>query len=220
MPGADPIESILRRVVGLPLLMVMSLLAGCAAGIHTTVEEARVPRQPPEVMRLAVMPLVTEHGSEGVAPNLSPALHGALDERFPGLIVMGPEETAERLAASPAAATYAALLADYERTGVVESARLARISDALDVDHFLQVHAAYVRERFLDTELFGQDVASERRQVLLVVARLWGSAGPGPVWEAVVRTSSETDDFQHRERGFDELVGDLVTALAEWIPLG
>lgn len=219
MQRADPLAAVVSRVVVPSLLIVTALLAGCAAGMRTSVQEARVPREPLEVTRLAVMPLVTEHGSEGVAPNVSQALRSALDERFPDLVVMGPDEMAERLAASRAATDYAALLADYERTGVVESARLARISDALDVDHFLQLRASYLREEFLDTVLFEDDVETEDRQVLLVVARLWGSAGPAPLWEAVVRTTSETDEFQHRERRLDELANELVSKLAEWIPL-
>jgi hypothetical protein len=220
MLAVDAVVSIFPRGRGMPLLIAAPLLAGCAAGMRTSVEEARVPPEPPDVTRLAVMPLVAEHGSEGVGPDVSLALCRVLGDRFPDLVVFGPEETADRLAASPAASTYGALLADYERTGVVESARLAGVTEALGVDHFLQVHASYLKEEFLDPVLFEDDVVTEDRQVLVVVVRLWGSAGPGPVWEAVVRTTSETDDFQHRERRLDELVYDLVSKLAESIPLG
>lgn len=220
MLGANPLVPIVCRVGSPSLLLAIPFLTGCAAGMRTSVEEVRVPIEAPAVTRLAVMPLVTEHGSEGVEPDVSQTLRTVLDAHFPDLVVIGPEETAERLAASSSATAYAALLADYEQTGVVASARLARITETLDVDHFLQIRASYLREEFLDTVLFDDDLVTEDRQVLLVVARLWGSAGSGPVWEAVVRTTSETDEFQHRERRLDELASELVSKLAAWIPLG
>lgn len=187
--------------------------------MSTHVEEAVTPARFLPVRDLAVMPITTETGSEGIRPGLTRDLHRALEERFPDLLVIGPDEARERLARSPAATAYADLLEDYERTGVVEAHRLGRVTDALDVDHFLQVRAAFLRENFLDRGLFDrEDVRTEERQVLAVVARLWSGRGSKPEWEVVIRTRSQTGVFTRRRR-VDELVGEVIGALADRVPV-
>lgn len=203
------------------LLLVFAISAqACTAGMATRFEEPTAPATPLSLERLAIMPVTTEAGSEGVRPGLARDLHREMEMRFPHLEIVGPEATADRLASSPAASMYARILADYERTGVVESERLAEIADAIGVDHFLQLRAGFVREEFLDADPFLDDeVETEQRQVLAVVVRLWGDRGPGPVWEAVVQTSSETSFFTPRGRSVDELIGELVSVIGERMPL-
>lgn len=206
---------------GASSLIALLLLAGqgCTAGISTGVEEAAVPAAPRAVARLAVMPVTTEAGSEGVRPEMAPALAEALAGRFPALVVVPPEESRRLLSRSPAATDYADMVEDYERTGAVSLRRLRPVLRALGVDHFLQVRAMYLKEDFLDTYLFDDDVTMEERQVLAVVVRLWSAGEPGPVWEAVVRTRSETDDFVVRSRSREELVEALVRSLVERVPI-
>lgn len=208
-----------RRRSLLAIAFLSPLITACAAGMATQVEEAVTPARPLPVRDLAVMPVTTEAGSEAIRPGLALDLCRSLQDRFPDLLIVEPDEARERLARSSAATEYADLLEDYERTGVVQGDRLARVADALGVDHFLQVRAAYLRESFLDTYLFDDELVTEDRQVLAVVARLWSGGGSMPEWEAVIRTRSETDDFDIRSRRIDELVGEVTRALADRAPL-
>ena len=202
-----------------PLSIVGTLLLqACAAGMVTEVREVELPPRPRSVSRLAVMPLTTEPGSEFLRPELGEALARSLAERFPAIEIVGPELSRERLART-AATEYADLIDDYDRSGVVAPERVAEVTDALEVDHFLHIRAGYVREDFLDTYLFDDDLVIEERQILAAVARLWARDGPAPVWEAVVRTRSETDDFDTRSRRRDELIGELAGALGERLPI-
>lgn len=211
-----------RTRMGVPVFFLMvSGLSACMAGMRMGVDEPVAPVMPLAMARLAIMPVTAEAGSEGLRSELAGTLHEVLGERFPWVAILGPEEAGARLAQSSAAARgYADLLADYERTGVVDSERLALVTQTLDVDHFLQVRVAYEREDFLDPLLFSFDeFAKENRQIVVVVTRVWTDKGPGPAWEAVVRTTSETDDFQSEVRGVDELIRVVVEGLADRIPV-
>lgn len=114
---------------------------------------------------------------------------------------------------------HAAVVADYERIGVVESARLGRIGDALGVTHFLQVRCSYLSEGVLGSSLFDDhELRTDERQELTAIARLWADRGGAPVWEAVGRTWSETGEFRTRREPY-ELVTDLVISLVEAMPV-
>jgi len=194
-------------------------LQACTAGIVTDVREAELPPAPRAVTRLAIMPLTTEPGSEYLRPDLGPAVTRVLDRRFPNIVIFSPGESRDRLA-SAGATEYAALLEDYDRTGVVERKRIADLTDALGVDHFLQLRATYLEEEFLDTELFDdEELTTEDREVLAVVVRLWAADGGAPVWEAVVRTRSETGSLDFRTAGRDALIVELAEVLGERLPI-
>lgn len=207
-----------NQVVGLVLLVLSS---ACAAGIRTGIDEPIAPISPLPITEMAIMPVSTELGSEGIRTDMALTLQEVLRERFPWIAFLGPEDAAVRLASSHAARDYADLLADFDRTGVVDSERLVMVTRALGTDYFLQVRASYRSEDFLDPLLFSFDeFDTENRQVMVLVARVWDEQGPGPLWEAVVRTTSETDDFQEEVRGIDELILRTVENLADQIPLG
>jgi len=202
------------------ILGFLCFLSACTPGIRTGVQEPVAPIEPLPIAGIAIMPVTTEAGSEGLRTVIANTLHQVFEERFPSLIILGPEEAGRKLAQSPAAEDYADLLTDFERTGVVGSDRLSRVTQALGFEYFLQVRGAYEKEDFLDPLLFSFDeFAKETRQVLVIVARIWTDRGPGPVWEAVVRTTSETDDFTGGSREVDDLLRELVEVLAERLPV-
>jgi hypothetical protein len=195
------------------------VMGGCAAGIVTGVEEPVRPRAPVYVESLAVMPVTMETGSQGMGPEIVSELWTSLEARYPGLLIMDPDEVRVRLSETPAANEYAALMDAFDRTGVVESVRLERIASTLGVTHFLQLRGSYLRENFLDPYLWEDDLMREERQVLVVVARLWGTTGGGPLWEAVAKTRSETSEFGTERREPHELAADLMMSVVDRLPL-
>jgi hypothetical protein len=152
---------------------------------------------------------------------MASTLQEVLEERFPWMTLVGPDEAGKRLAVSSVATDYGSLMADYHRTGVADTRRLARVAWAVGTDHFMEVRLAYEEEDFLDPLLFSFDeFREENRQVIVLVARMWMNRGPGPVWEAVIRTTSETDDiFAEGIREVDELILDTAIGLADRIPV-
>jgi len=209
-----------RRVCRLIVFGAVWGLSGCSAYMFTGIEEPVAPVAPIQVSEMTIMPVTTEAGSEGLRPGLALALQEALAERFPTMTLVGPEEAGYRLDRSSAASDYADLLSDFDRTGVVDSDRLAPVIQALGTDHFLQIRASYRSEEFLDPLLFSFDeFDDETRQTLVLVARLWTHEGPGPVWEAVVRTVSETDDFREEEHTVDEMIQEVVRRLTDQMPV-
>ena len=209
-----------KRISGLMALVALWALSGCSAYMNTGIEEAVAPVEAIPVSEMAIMPVTTETGSEGLRPGLALALEEVLAERFPSVALVGPREAGLRLDRLSVAREYAALLSDFDRTGVVDSERLAPVVQALGTDHFLEVRASYASEEFLDPLLFSYDeFDDETRQTLVLVARLWTRKGPVPVWEAVVRTTSETDDFREEEHTVDELIQQTVESLADRMPV-
>ena len=209
-----------RRVSNLIAVGAIWALTGCAAGMRIGVEEAVAPVDPIAVTEMAIMPVTTETGSEGLRPGLALAIQEVLAERFPSITLVGPEEAGHRLDRASAASDYADLLFDFDRTGVVDTDRLAPVIRAVGADHFLEIRGSYEAEEFLDPLLFSFDeFDDETRQTLVLVARLWTDRGPGPVWEAVVRTISETDDFREEERTVDELIQEVAISLVDRIPV-
>jgi hypothetical protein len=222
-------EKIRQRVVHLRVvrpsnvvLMVLApALSGCAAGISTGVSEPVRPFQPIVVSSLALMPVTMYEGSEGLRPDVVATLLSALRERFPDVGIVDVAAAGGRLASGPAARECASLLADYERTGVADAMRVASVTRALGVTHFLAVRVGYESERrmppFTNFDRT-QGINSERRQAMVAVARLWSEGGAGPLWEAVAHTDSETSWRTTARRPF-ELVADLVVSLVEHMPL-
>jgi len=209
-----------KKLGRLILVGVVGSLSGCSAYMSTGIDEGMVPPTPLPIQEMAVMPVTTEPGSEGLRPGMALALMEVMDARFPWLALMGPEEAGARLDQAGGAQDYADLLEDFDRTGVADSQRLAAVTRALGSDHFLQVRASYREEEFLDPLLFSYDeFDDETRQTLVLVARLWTHQGPGPVWEAVVRTTSETDDFREEEHTVDEIIFEVVGRLADRMPV-
>lgn len=215
----NPTPGIPTRLAGLGWATLLLTASGCTAGMATSIQEAGAPAEPTAVSRLAVMPLTTEAGSEGIRARLDRSLAAALREAFPSLPLLSPEESRRRLSESGATREYARMLEEYDRTGAADARRLRAVAAALEVDHFLQLRASYLREEFLEPYLFDDDLTEEQRQVVAVVARLWRAGSPAPVWEAVVRTESDTDEFHPQPRERDELLEQVARSLAETVPI-
>jgi hypothetical protein len=208
----------LRAASAASWALLLPALAGCLAGVSTHVSEPVQPATSISVVRLAVMPVTMEMGTEGFRPEVVSGLLSSLRDHFPDVGVLGPDDVGELLASGPSAAEYARLAEDFARTGIVESDRLGRLTAELGVTHFLQLHAGYAKEEFLDTHASFDFHAQEEKQEIVAVARLWGAAGPGPAWEAVARTTSRTSTLTRR-RPPSDLVGDMVASLVARMPL-
>jgi hypothetical protein len=203
------------------VLALSPLVLGCAASISTEVSEPVRPPQPAEVAVLAIMPGTVETGSEWIRPETMQRLVTALADQHPAIELISPEETARRLTDRSLAQEYASLLEDFERAGVVDPVRVENVLRAVGATHFLHIQAGYFGEGLQRAAtLDGSPLFySTKRQRLSAVARLWGFARSGPIWEAVVSSESEADPFS-RERQPTDLVDSLVLSVAERAPLG
>lgn len=203
-----------------PLALVW-LLGGCAASISTHIHEPVQPARHAEATVLAVMPGTTEAGSEWLRPQTMIRLVMLLDERFPAVQVLEPQEVGRRLTQWSLADEYASMLEDFERAGVVDPGRVTRVAHAVGATHLLQVRAGYAGEELLreSLNLDGSTFLYEtEHQTVYAVARLWSPSGSAPEWEAVVRSESEAGPFSRR-RDASELVDALVASLVERMPV-
>jgi hypothetical protein len=208
--------SVLVAFVTLPVL-----LTGCfTAPISTTVAQPIRPTQPADVTVLAVMPIVVEGGSEWMRPEAMDALVAGLTERFPGIRIIDPTTAGARLADRSLTSDYAALLADFDRAGVVAPERLEQVRAAVGATHVLHVRLKYsardAQEVYPNAD-GNQLHYSTKHQVASYVARLWES-GTGPHWEASARSESKPGLWS-KDRKPTELLQSLVTSLIGAIPL-
>lgn len=202
-------------------LACLGSLTGCMASISTRVEEPIPPSHVEDVTVLAVMPGAIEHGSEWLRPHAMRTLVAALEDRFPGTVIIGPEDAARRLADRVLAREYAALLDDFQDAGVVDPDRIAVIAAAVGASHFLTTRAGYSGEPIqrTGTNLDGSPLVYDtKRQSLTLVARLWEPSGHAPSWEAVVHSNSQAG-FLARDRPPLQIVDELVFGLADRLEL-
>jgi hypothetical protein len=211
-----------RRLAPLAVLGGSLLLSGCfAASIRTHVSEPVRPPQSAEVAVLAVMPVLSEMGSEWMRPQTMDQLVRGLQRRFPGVQVLDPETTGARLADQSYAREYASILADFDQAGVVDPVRIEDLLNVLEATHFLHVRADFLvsGEQHVNTDLLGDGLEyTTRHQAGSIVARLWDASSSAPRWEAVVRSESQRGPFT-RHRKPEEMVESIVTALVENVPL-
>ncbi len=210
-----------RRLPPFAVFALAPLVSGCfQAVISTHVAEPIRPARSEEIAVLAVMPGVVEPGSEWLRPQAMQSLVRGLAQRFPHVRLIDPETTGARLADQSLAGEYASLLADFERAGVVDPARVDRLLAAVGASHFLHVRAEYsaLGDEEVTSNLDGSPLFySTTHQTVLVVARLWES-GNTPSWEAVVRSESRPGPFS-RDREPAELIESMVASIVETIPL-
>jgi hypothetical protein len=215
-------DSLHRRLAPLAAFGGSLLLSGCfAASITTHVAEPIRPLQSADVAVLAVMPVLSEAGSEWMRPQTMDRLVRGLQRRFPGIQVLDPETSGARLADQSYAREYASILADFEQAGVVDPVRIEDLLNVLEATHFLHVRADFFvsGEQHVDTDLLGDGIEyTTRHQSGSLVARLWDASSSTPRWEAVVRSESQRGPFT-RHRKPEEMVESIVTALVENVPL-
>jgi hypothetical protein len=202
-------------------LVLSAVLPGCTASIRTNVLEPVHPPTPADVETLAVMPATVDLGSEWLRSETMDRFVAGLEQRFPEIYVIGPDETASRLAARSLAREYASILDDFHRAGVVDPERIERVVRAVGATHFLHVQAGYAGEG-LQKETMNLDGSplfySTKHQSLYMVAQLWGPSSHAPTWEGVATSESEAGPLSH-DRAPSDLLESLVHSLIDRIPL-
>ena len=209
-----------------PTLSTMTLAsvlatAGCAASIQTRVTEPVPLESSSSVAVLAVMPGTVAPGSEWLRTHAMQRLVEAVSERYPGVVLVGPDEAVQRLTNQSLAREYASILSDYDMAGVVDPGRIEALVHALGVTHLLQLRVGFDSEGLQRaTTLLSDDPLfyDTKHQSLLAIARLWGPSGTGPSWEAVVTSQSQAGPLS-RDRDPIDLVDSLILAVANRLPI-
>lgn len=205
-----------RRFTSVGAWIALIGCVGCMASIATRVDEPIPPVYLTDISVLAIMPGTVDDGSEWIRPYAMESLVTTLEDRLPGTVVIGPEESAARLAELSLAAEYAALLDDFDAAGVVDPDRVGVITDAIGATHLMTTRAGFEGKPLqrTTTNLDGSPIVyNTKRQTLYLVARLWEATHHAPSWEAVAHSRSQAGLFG-RDRPPVDIVEALVDGLA------
>lgn len=204
------------RFAGLFLGVIGS--AACTAGtVHSVAEPIR-PAGSVEARSVAILPVTSEIGSQDAAPVVAARAEASIAERWPGVVLVYPDEVRQRLGRAGMSATLARVFADYEATGIADADDLALLADAAGADHLLQLRVAYDESSVLREDWLAEGVDEEDRRDILLVARLWAAGASAPVWEATSRAGSESGPFTSLPDRV-EMLREVTAELLDRLPL-
>lgn len=207
------------RPVPFAALFSFVLVGGCTPGIGTRIDEPVRPATTVQLETLVVLPITADLGSGNAGPAVEEAVLGELATRWPDVAVVEPGEARRRLGSAGAAAALAQMIRDYEMAGVADLTRVDSVGAALEASHFLQLRVGLSEREVLREEVFTEFVTDEDRREVVLVARLWSRAEPGPVWEGAVRAWSETHEFSGGLPEQSEMVRKVTARLLTRLPL-
>ena len=172
------------------LALSIALVAGCMAPLYTwDTHSAATPRAvDPAALRrepVATLGLVAPSGLQGFGPALSQALTRALADAAPAIRGAAAPETVSTLNERGLAAEYADLIAGFNRSGILERERLARIGSALGCRYVLLPGLAAVDYSLYDKfEIWGIKIVRSRVIVLRLWLQLWDVRTGRLLWES------------------------------------
>lgn len=167
------------------------LLGGCAGHVYEWQAQTRsLPLSSPmspQVLHqepIAVLETMTSLPERGMRQGFSSALDRALSESVPQPVtVMPSRHVVSQLNAAGLAADYEELVVAYERSGVLDRARLQRIGAACRVNYVFQpVYSTFSQETVNRFSLFGWRLLQTRITVLRLGLELWDVRTGSLVW--------------------------------------
>jgi hypothetical protein len=193
-----PAISMTRRAGVTALALSAILLAGCAAPVSTWDTHTSVTPRPPaidvaEVTRqpIATLGLVTPSGLQGFAPTLTQALVRALADSSPPVRAATPIDVLSALNGAGLTGQYAELIAEFNRSGMLERERLRRIAQALGARYVLLPGLVSIDHTLTDRfEFAGLKVIRNRVIVLRLWLQLWDPQSGRLLWESAGETTA------------------------------
>ena len=197
-------------VVWVLLLAGFLLSAGCIGplqqwGEETTFRPKATSFDPATLKheQVAVLNAVVGFGLEGFAHQVSRSLSSALDQR-PTLITALPvHEALNRINRGELGEEYAAMVADYVRTGILNRAGLQKIGQAIHTNYVFQPSLASFNQSMSGRfSFFGLRVLQTRVTMSL---QLWDTRTGEIVWESSGEATLAGEDVREFRIPFDEI---------------
>ena len=210
-------------VVWVLLLAGFLLSAGCIGplqqwGEETTFHPKATSFDPATLKheQVAVLNAVVGFGLEGFAHQVSRSLSSALDQR-PTLITALPvHEALNRINRGELGEEYAAMVADYVRTGILNRAGLQKIGQAIHTNYVFQPSLASFNQSMSGRfSFFGLRVLQTRVTMLRMSLQLWDTRTGEIVWESSGEATLAGEDVREFRIPFDEIARRLWTHMLD-----
>jgi hypothetical protein len=130
------------------VLLVLASISFCLACTTTGANTFRDPSLASTKLRsVAILPLQTTHLGPGISLDVNRGVVQGFVARNPGLRILSPSESQEKLGAAGLIEAYSQYLRDYATSGMTNKATLAKIGTALEVDAILQGEIAQLQQQ-------------------------------------------------------------------------
>ena len=202
---------------GLTVAAALAVTAGCTAPISTQV---RVTDPAPEELRvasLAILPLTVDPGLEAYGRDAGEMMHDALVAAHPGLAIVPPSQSLQRLSNARATTSYANLIAEYEETGQLNPELVRELGDAVGARYLLNLRLTYAEEAGYGPGDFVGHM-EYRGQGLRVITQLWDGERGVLEWRTVGDVTAVSSDLM-RARGVDDLLSEVMPEIASMVPV-
>jgi hypothetical protein len=173
------------------LIGALLLTAGCAGPLKQIGETSLICKAASfdasalEREQAAVLNAVVGFGLEGYSQQVSRSLDVAVKKVRPSFQVMPAHETLSRINRAGLAGEYAAMVSDFQLTGILDREILQRIGQSLGVRYFFQPGLAGFSQSMSGRfSIFGLRVFQTRVSVLRLSAQIWDAQSGEIVWEA------------------------------------
>ena len=202
-----------QSVVRVLLLAGCLFSAGCIGPLQQWGEETtfrpRATSFDPATLKLeqvAVLNAVVGFGLEGFAHQVSRSLSSALDQRPTLTTALPVHEALNRINRGELGEEYAAMVADYVRTGILNRAGLQKIGQALRTNYVFQPSLASFSQSMSGRfSFFGLRVLQTRVTMLRMSLQLWDTRTGEIVWESSGEATLAGEDVREFRIPFDEI---------------
>lgn len=175
------------------LALAVSVFAGCTGPLyHWEAHTRSTPRPPsfdPAVALtgnpVAVLGTVTPAALRGFSQEATSALDRALAKTSPPIAALPGHQSLSRLNSKGLATEYTQMMADYERSGILDRPRLQSVGSALDVKYvFLPGLADFSKTLSDRLDLVGWKVVRSRASSLRLSLQLWEIETGEIIWQS------------------------------------
>lgn len=184
----------MRRLMSCAILtLAIAVFAGCTGPLYHWEAHTRSTPKPPSFdpavaltgKPVAVLGTVTPSALRGFSQEATSALDRALAKTSPPIAALPGHQNLSRLNSKGLATEYTQMMADYERSGILDRPRLHSVGSALDVKYvFLPGLADFTKTINDRLDLVGWTVARSRTSSLRLSLQLWEIETGEIIWES------------------------------------
>lgn len=201
----------------------MALLGGCGHGYEWQAQTRSLPLSSPmnplvlHQEPIAVLETLTSFPERGMRHGFTSALDRALSESVPQPVtVMPSHHVLSQLNAAGLAADYEELVVAYERSGVLDRARLQRIGATCRVNYVFQpVYSTFSQETDNRFSLLGWRLFQTRTTVLRLGLELWDVRTGSVVWASSGEVTIASDGMGQARIPLDHTAEILWSAMLQ-----
>ena len=206
----------MKKIRGIGVLAI-GLLGACTAPISTQVNVTDPAPVELRVQSLAILPFTVDPGLEAYGRGAGEEMYAALRAAHPGLSIIAPAQSLERLTNARATTAYANLIEEYEETGQLNPELVRELGDAVGARYMLNLRLTYAEEAGYGPGDFVGEV-EYRGQGLRLIAQLWDCERGVLEWRTVGDVTAVSSDLM-RPRTVDDLLEAILPEIASIVPV-